>query len=225
MSRLFFSRNIAGGHGTPGVAQAMRERPEIFAASTIAHLEAGDVFLWWLTGDVVCGDRRWFFCDDSPAMLWCRDDRTTHCNAPGAVATGLAGPAEHALQRAACYVCFTPRAHATREVLGMRELMVERHIGTGHAARHITRWEKRLRAQLTETPRSTDRLPARPVFRRWSHPSELEAAVPRWQPGDVDVVESKAKAKAAAAAAGYKREFTVAPPAQLSAYQRSLVGW
>jgi hypothetical protein len=48
--------------------------------------------------------------------------------------------------------------------------------------------------------------------------------VPRWQPGDVDVVESKAKAKAAAAAAGYKREFTVAPPAQLSAYQRSLVG-
>jgi hypothetical protein len=40
----------------------------------------------------------------------------------------------------------------------------------------------------------------------------------------VDVVESKAKAKAAAAAAGYKREFTVAPPAQLSAYQRSLVG-
>lgn len=48
--------------------------------------------------------------------------------------------------------------------------------------------------------------------------------MPRWQPGDVDVVESKAKAKAAAAAAGYKREFTVAPPAQLSAYQRSLVG-
>ena len=50
--------------------------------------------------------------------------------------------------------------------------------------------------------------------------------MPRWQPGDVDVVESKAKDKAAAAAAaaGYKREFTVAPPAQLSAYQRSLVG-
>ena len=66
----------------------------------------------------------------------------------------------------------------------MRRMMVPRHIGTGHAARHINQT-----------------------------PEEIEA-VPLWQDGDTDEIETEAGT----------REFRVAPPATLNDYQRSLVG-
>ena len=63
-------------------------------------------------------------------------------------------------------------------------MMVDRHIGTGHAARHI---------QQT---------------------SEDIEAMPVWREGGVDIVVKD----------GETREFRVARPATLTAYQRSLVG-
>ncbi len=94
------------------------------------------------------------------------------------------GPTSQQLQRAACYVCFAKRSDATAEQLQMRRMMVPRHIGTGHAARHINQ--------------TLD---------------EIEA-VPLWQDGDTDGIETEAGT----------REFRVAPPATLNDYQRSLVG-
>ena len=93
------------------MAPVYESHPELFATGrcVIAHLEAGDVFLW--------------------------DDRTAHCNAPG-VGGGAAAAADAvALLRAVVYVSFSPRAQTTPEALGYRRQMVQCHIGTGHAAR------------------------------------------------------------------------------------------
>lgn len=89
------------------VQDILKYRPEIFEESIIAHLEAGDVFIW--------------------------DDRTLHCNAPG---VGAGDPVA-SLQRAAVYISFSRKALASEEVLAARRLMIERHIGTGHASQHI----------------------------------------------------------------------------------------
>eukprot|EP01043_Picozoa_sp_COSAG02_P054007 COSAG02_NODE_6052_length_3841_cov_1.903795_2_plen_141_part_00 len=91
----------------PSVQDILKHRPEIFEESIIPHLEAGDVFLW--------------------------DDRALHCNAPG---MGSGDP-DASLQRAAVYISFSRKALASEEILAARRLMVERHIGTGHASRHI----------------------------------------------------------------------------------------
>ena len=89
------------------VKDILTHHPEIFEESVIAHLEAGDGFLW--------------------------DDRTLHCNAPG---VGSGDPVA-SLQRAAVYMSFSQKALASEATLAARRLMVERHIGTGHASRHI----------------------------------------------------------------------------------------
>jgi hypothetical protein len=59
------------------------------------------------------------------AVLW--DDRTLHCNAPG---VGEA-PATAELLRACCYVCMTPKANASPEVIAGRHRAVELGWGTG----------------------------------------------------------------------------------------------
>lgn len=64
-------------------------------------------------------------------FLW--DDRTLHCNSPG---VGSGDPVAR-LQRAAVYISFSRKALASPETLAARKLMIERHIGTGHASQHI----------------------------------------------------------------------------------------
>jgi hypothetical protein len=96
--------------------------PEVFASAMIAHLEAGDVFLW--------------------------DDRTIHCNGPG---MATEGDTTVQLSRAAVYVTFTPRSKTSAEVLAMRRLMPQRGLFTGHTCRHAVSKGRTL-AQMEALP-------------------------------------------------------------------------
>lgn len=88
-------------------AAVAEHRPEVFDQNVIiAHVEAGDVFLWL--------------------------DTTIHCRA-GGVGTG---PTEPSLIRAAVYVTMSPKANATPETLRQRELAVVTNHGNGHTAHH-----------------------------------------------------------------------------------------
>lgn len=67
-------------------------------------------------------------CKAGDLCLW--DSRTIHCNSPGVREPEK--PENWSLIRIASYICMTPRAKASREVLKQRKKAYEDHIGTSH---------------------------------------------------------------------------------------------
>ena len=69
-------------------------------------------------------------CEAGDLLLW--DSRTVHCNTPALEEPRLEPSQPPALQRAASYICMTPRSRATKEVLAQRREAYLQNITTTH---------------------------------------------------------------------------------------------